>query len=67
MTMEVACCSNAMPQQWKLDVATMEELEQHNALTMEALQQCNTLAMMKAGCDNDGNATPQMKATIAET
>ncbi len=45
----------------------MEELEQHNALTMEALQQCNTLAMMKAGCDNDGNATPQMKATIAET
>jgi hypothetical protein len=44
----------------------MEVLEQHNALTMEALQQCNTLAM-KAGCDNDGNATPQMKATIATT
>lgn len=64
--MEVVCCSNAMPQQWKLDVATMEALKQHNALAMEAVQQCNTLAL-KAGCDNDGNATPQMKATIAVT
>jgi len=46
--------------------ATMEALQQHNALTMEMLQQCNTLAM-EGGCDNDGNTTLQMKATIVTT